>query len=170
MKSLQRHLLIAGLVGSLGVAAVAQSQTPPAPATQPAQPALREAPPTDAARADQRRDRMKRKIERRLGKLKQELKITAAQEPAWNAWTGALRPGARMQRPSRDELAALSTPERIDRLRASRIQRTAEMDRRLDATKSFYATLDVEQKKVFDAASLRFAKRHHGKRGFSHRG
>jgi hypothetical protein len=44
------------------------------------------------------------------------------------------------------------------------------MDRRLDATKSFYATLDAEQKKVFDAESLRFAKRHHGKRGFSHRG
>lgn len=43
------------------------------------------------------------------------------------------------------------------------------MDRRLDATMSFYATLDAEQK-VFDAESLRFARRHQGKRGFYHRG
>ncbi|MCE3272142.1 MAG: hypothetical protein K0S57_2539 [Ramlibacter sp.] len=170
MKSLQRHLLVAGLVGSLGMAAVAQSQTAPTPATQAPQQTVRERPPADAARAEQRRDRMKQKIERKLGKLKQELKITSAQEPAWNAWTGALQPGAKPQRPGREELAALSTPERIDRLRATRAQRMAEMDRRLDATKSFYATLDAEQKKVFDAESLRFAKRHHGKRGFSHRG
>lgn len=170
MKPLQRHLLVAGLVGSLGMAAIAQSQTAPATATQAPQQTMRERPPADAARADQRRDRMKQKIERKLGRLKQELKITSAQDPAWNAWTGALQPGAKLQRPSRDEMAALSTPERIDRLRATRAERMAEMDRRLDATKSFYATLDAQQKKVFDAESLRFAHRHHGKRGFSHRG
>jgi hypothetical protein len=66
-------------------------------------------------------------------------------------------------------MAALTTPERIDRMIAMRAQRNAEMDKRFEATKTFYATLTADQKKVFDAESLRFAKRH-GKRGFSHGG
>lgn len=164
MNSLQRHLLVAGLVGSLGLAAFAQTQAPP-PAAAQSQP-----PSADrAAQPQQHGDRMQKKVERKLGKLKQQLQITAAQEPAWTAWAGAVKPGARMQRPSRQEFAALTTPERIDRIRAARTQRDAEMDRRLDATKSFYTTLTAEQKKVFDDASLRFVH-HHGKRGFSHRG
>lgn len=167
MNPLQRHLLVAGLVGSLGLAAFAQSQPQPQP------PAAAQSQPQTTERAvdkpHHRGDRMQKKVERKLGKLKQQLQITAAQEPAWTAWAGAVKPGARMQRPSRQEFAALTTPERIDRIRAARAQRDAEMDRRLDATKSFYTTLTAEQKKVFDDASLRFAQ-HHGKRGFSHRG
>ena len=38
------------------------------------------------------------------------------------------------------------------------------MDKRGDATKTFYATLTAEQKKVFDAESWR------GRRGGHHRG
>ncbi|MEJ5992198.1 Spy/CpxP family protein refolding chaperone [Ramlibacter sp. PS3R-8] len=165
MNSLQRHLVVAGLVGSLGLAAVAQSQTPSAD-TQAQPPAAERA----ADNPDQRRDFMQKKVERKLGKLKQQLQITPAQESAWNAWAGAVQPGTKMQRSSRAELAALTTPERIDRMRAARTLRNAEIDRRLDATKSFYAALTAEQQKAFDEASLRFAMHHHGKRGFSHRG
>lgn len=170
MKSLHRHVLVASLVGSLGLAAVAQSQISPAAGTPAPQQSTAERAPAAAAQGEQRRDRMHGKIERKLGRLKQKLQITAAQEPAWTAWAGAVKPGAKMQRPSRQDMAALTTPERIDRMLALRAQRNAEMDKRLDATRSFYATLTAEQKKVFDAESLRLAARHGGKRGFSHRG
>jgi hypothetical protein len=157
MNTLRRSLIAAGLAASLGLAAIAQPQ-----------PQATAAP--DVPQVEQRQDRMHKKVERKLGKLKEKLQISAAQEPAWTAWTGAIRPGPTMERPKRAEFAALHTPERIDRIRALRAQRNAEMDKRLDATKSFYAALTADQKKVFDAESLRFAKRHHGKRGASHRG
>ena len=72
------------------------------------------------------------------------------------------------QRPERGEFAKLTTPERIDRMRALRAQRNAEMDKRMDATKGFYAVLTAEQKKTFDAESLRFLGG--GKGGHHHRG
>jgi len=91
----------------------------------------------------------------RLADLKQKLQITPAQEGAWTAFTTALQPTQPMQRPNRDEFAQLTTPERIDRMRQLRNQRMAEMDRRGDATKTFYAALTPAQQKVFDAQTLR---------------
>ena len=78
-----------------------------------------------------------------------KLAITPAQEGAWSTWTAAIKPTPH-QRPDRAELQSLTTPERIDRMRALRAQRNAEMDRKMDATKVFYASLNGEQKKVFD--------------------
>ena len=48
-------------------------------------------------------------------------------------------------------------------MRAMRSARAAEMDKRADATKTFYAALSPEQKKVFDAETAR------GHRGGGHR-
>lgn len=67
---------------------------------------------------------------------------------------------ADMKHPDRAEMDKLTTPERIDKMRALRTQRDAEMDKRADATKAFYATLTPEQKKVFDANT---ARSHHGR-------
>ena len=75
----------------------------------------------------------------------------------------------RMQRPDRAEFARLATPERIDRLRALRAARNAEMDKRLDATKSFYAALSSEQKAVFDAVGMRYLGGGKGGHGFGGR-
>jgi periplasmic protein CpxP/Spy len=55
----------------------------------------------------------------------------------------------------------LTTPERIDKMRAMRVQRDTEMDKRADATKAFYATLNAEQKKIFDAEAMNRGG-HHG--------
>lgn len=115
-------------------------------------------------------DTRSRKIARKLAQLKQKLQVTPGQETAWTAWTGAVQPGTKLQRPSREEMAALTTPDRIDRMLALRSQRNDAMDQRLDATLTFYATLTAEQKKVFDAETLRFARRHHGKRGHGYGG
>ena len=159
MKSLHRHLIAAALLGALGLGAVAQAQTPPAGdhrghTTQGGR--------HDPAKVEEFRARMQERMARRLGELKQKLQITAAQEGAWTAWTGAMAP-ARMQRPDRAEFARLTTPERIDRMRAHRAQRNADMDKRMDATKAFYAALSAEQKTTFDAEGMRFMRG--GKRG-----
>jgi hypothetical protein len=58
----------------------------------------------------------------------------------------------------------MTTPDRIDHMRALRTQRDAEMDRRADATKAFYAQLTAEQKKTFDAETARMFRPHGGMR------
>ena len=47
-------------------------------------------------------------------------------------------------------------------MRAMRTERTAMMDKRAEATKVFYATLNPIQKRVFDLESARRAKHGHG--------
>lgn len=103
---------------------------------------------------------------KRLGELKQKLQITPAQEGAWTAFAAAHQPPATpMMRPDREAMSRMTTPERIDQMRAMRTQRNAEMDRRLDATQSFYAALTTEQRKQFDDQTM-----HGGHRGGMHRG
>lgn len=108
---------------------------------------------------------------KRLGELKQKLAITPDQEGAWNAFAAAHQPPATpIARPDREAISRMTTPERIDQMRAMRAQRNAEMDRRLDATKSFYAALTAQQRAQFDELTTRQGHRggHHG--GGMHRG
>jgi hypothetical protein len=176
MKSLHRHLLAAGLLASIGFGAYAQ-----VPASQPAPGAPHmmqgERGHMDGARAEQFRQRMQERRAQRLAVFKEMLRISPAQEGAWNAWTASLQPGARPQRPNPAEIAHMTTPERIDRMRAMRAERNAEMDRKAEATKAFYAQLSPAQRTVFDAESLKFAhgghrggRGHHGERGEHGRG
>lgn len=162
---LHRQLIAAALLGAVGLGAVAQTQTPPAGEHRGH---MMQGGRHDPARMEEFRARMQERMAKRLGELKQKLQITSAQEGAWTAWTTAVTP-TRMQRPDRAEFASLTTPERIDRMRAHRAQRNADMDKRMDATKTFYAALSAEQKKTFDAEGLRFMRggkgghgRHHG--------
>ncbi|MDT8990344.1 Spy/CpxP family protein refolding chaperone [Curvibacter sp. APW13] len=108
---------------------------------------------------------------KRADALKAQLKLTPEQEPAWNAWVSAMKPDAKSkpQRPNREELDKLSTPERIDKMRALRNEQhsamMAEMDKRDQATKTFYASLNAEQKKVFDNQHMRMAGHERGQAG-----
>ena len=163
MKTLHRHLLTAGLLAGLGIAAVAQTQTPPTPPAGNA-PHMMQGERAHRGNPEQMRARMEQRMAKRLGDLKQKLQITAAQEGAWTAWTGAMKPTA-FQRPDRAEFERLATPERIERMRALRTARNAEMDKRFDATKTFYGTLTADQKKVFDAEGMRFMRGGKGMRG-----
>jgi periplasmic protein CpxP/Spy len=174
MKPLHRYLLTAGLLASLGLAAVAQTQTPTAPAAGQGAPHTMQGEHgrMDPARMERMRARMEERMAKRLGELKQKLQISRGQESAWETWTAAIKP-THLQRPDRAGFRQLTTPERIDRIKAMRAQRGAEMDKRLDATKTFYAQLNPEQQKVFDEVGLRFASRMGGKRGHGfghHRG
>ena len=105
-------------------------------------------------------------MNRHLAALKEKLQITAAQETAWNSFASAMQPAANLQRPDRQAMANMTTPERIDQMRAMRDRRNAEMDRRAEATKAFYAQLTPEQKKTFDTETARMGHGHgHGPRG-----
>jgi periplasmic protein CpxP/Spy len=117
-----------------------------------------------AGMRDHRMDpaKMQERMAKRQAALKQKLQLSPGQEGAWNAWTAAMKPGD-FKRPERGEFDKLTTPERIDRMRAMRDQHIAQMDKRAEATKAFYATLTPEQKKTFDAemAHGRHGRRHH---------
>ncbi|MGE0329107.1 MAG: Spy/CpxP family protein refolding chaperone [Ramlibacter sp.] len=158
-----KRLLLAGLVAT--VAAAAMAQTPPAPAADGKPGMQHRMGKHDPAR-------MKEFMAKRQAELKQKLAITPAQESAWTAWTAALQPPAtRPERLSREEIARLTTPERIEKMRAQRAQRQSLMDKRADATNTFYAALNAEQKKVFDAETVRFAGGgRHGGHGGGHGG
>ena len=168
MNRIHKQLLTAGLLAAVAATAFAQT---PAPAANPAAPqaqqhAHRGYGPMDPARMQERRARMEQRMAERMEFFKFKLKITPAQEGAWTAWTSAMKPAAtRPQRPDRAELERMTTPERIDRMRALRTARQAENDRRMDATKTFYGTLTADQKKVFDTASLDMLQRRGGGRG-----
>jgi protein CpxP len=168
MKSLRHHLLTAAVLAGLGVGAIAQTQTAPAPQT--GGPRMMQGQGgNDAAGMERHRAHRQERLAKRLGVLKAQLKIAAPQEGAWTTWTTALQP-TRMQRPDRAEFQRLNTPERIDRMRALRAARNADMDKRLDATKTFYASLNTEQKAVFDAVGMRYAGKGGMDRGMGGKG
>lgn len=52
----------------------------------------------------------------------------------------------------------MSTPERLDQMQAHKAQHDAQMQKHIEATKTFYASLNAEQKKVFDKETARFMR------------
>ena len=100
---------------------------------------------------EQRMERMQQRRAEHMAQVKAELQLTPAQEPAWADFTASMQPGQRhAQLGGREGMENLTTPERIDRMRAMRIQRAAEADRRGDAVKTFYSALSAPQQKTFD--------------------
>ena len=103
--------------------------------------------------------KMQQRMDRHFGVLKTQLKLTASQEGAWTSFKAALQPSADMrQHARRDELAKLPTLERMEKMKALRTQHftdlSAAMDKRFDATRTFYAALAPEQQKIFDAKAM----------------
>lgn len=102
-----------------------------------------------------RQERMKAHMAQRAAELKADLQLTPEQESGWNAYLAAMKPAAAPARPKREDIAKLSTPERLDKMREMRQQREAAFDQRDAATRSFYAGLSAEQQKTFDARTAR---------------
>lgn len=166
-----RNLVIAGVLAATGAFAVAQG-TPPAP-TGAAPTAERRGPPPqgmhrDGPRQADRTEIHKRMAERhakREAEFKTRLQLTQQQEGAWGTFSAAMKPAAApAQRPAREDFAKLTTPQRLDRMQQLKTQRDAEMAKRADATRAFYAQLSPSQQKVFDLETLRGPR--HGDRGF----
>lgn len=115
--------------------------------------------------------KMEAMVTKHLADLKTKLKIGSAQEGAWTTFTAALKPPTRAEhaRPDAAEMEKLTTPERIDKMRTHRVQRMtemqAQMDKREEATKNFYAALNADQKKVFDAEHRKMMQRWGDRKG-----
>lgn len=172
MKPLFKSLLVSSLIATAGFASYAQTADKPTPSATSMQNAGAAGPANHMGKMNpERRQAMTTK---HIEALKAKLKITAAQEGPWTSFTAAMQPPTGMdhQRPDRAELEKLTTPERIEKMRALRNQRMTEMqaamDKRDDAIKTFYAVLAPEQQKVFDAEHASMAKRFgekHGRHG-----
>jgi periplasmic protein CpxP/Spy len=166
MKTNLKLSLIAGLLVAAG-AAYSQSQ-------------MGECGPAMGPGMDMRHDRMGKMdparmqamMEERDALLKAQLKLTPAQEAAWQVYVDARKPTAPptdLQRPDPIEMAKLTTPERLDKMKAMHEERmkimTAAMAKHDGAIRAFYATLTSVQQKVFDAVSM---QGHPGPMGENH--
>ena len=138
---------------------------------------------------EQRMERWQQRRAQHMEEVKAGLQLTPQQATAWADFTAAMQPGPRhAQLDALESMENLTTPERIDRMRAMRIQRAAQADQQGDAVKRFYAMLSAPQQKTFDqqmhrmqqpmhqdhmggpvAKSLRGSNKAQGARGAQHR-
>ena len=162
MNTIRKSLIIGMTVLSLGaVGSSAFAADTPAPGRH-GQALTQE---QRAAKAAERQAKFKEMVAKHQAALHDKLKLTAAQEPAWNAFVAASAPKLHAARPDRAALAQLSAPERAEKRLEMRKQMIAQHETHLAALKTFYAQLTPEQQKTFDEAT----KRHHG-RGHGHGG
>ncbi len=172
MNTLSKNLLIAFTALGIAGGAVAQTATAPAPEGRHGHAVSAE------QRAAHKAERQAKHAEcraQREAKLRADLKLSAQQEPAFAAFLAAGKPAQRPQMrdgSERAKFAALSAPQRMERMIERQKQRTARMEARLAALNNFYAVLTPEQKKVFDSQPMRggFGKHrghggHHGQHG-----
>ena len=157
MKVNLKPVLLAALLTGSALTVLAQPAGGPPPEGQPG---MQQPGP-------EQRGRMQEHMAKRAAELKASLKLSSEQEGSWNAYVAAMKPGAPSAPPKREDYAKLSTPERLDKMRAQRQQREAEFDKRDAATRSFYGTLSAEQKKTFDTRTARLM---HGEEGRRHPG
>jgi Spy/CpxP family protein refolding chaperone len=105
---------------------------------------------------------------KRQAKLHDLLKLTAAQEPAWTTYQGAIKPVPHTG--EHTDLASLSAPDRLSKMIEMAKQHTTAMEGHLAALNTFYATLTSEQKAIFDANTMGGAKAPHHRMGMMHYG
>ena len=106
-------------------------------------------------------------MQQRMEAFKQKLQLTPAQEPAWNSFVQSMQSNAEARHARLDwqGMDKLTTPERIDRMRAMHAQRGAEMERRGESVKAFYAQLTQAQQKTFDEQGARMYGQSGAKQG-----
>lgn len=162
---MKRHLPYgAALAGAallaLGAGAVATAQPTP-PAADAGRPAAH----------TQMREHMRERVEARAKQVHDALNLRPGQEAAWQAMVGEVRAGFRHDGPrgERPNAAAMTTPERLDFMAARMAEHQARFQRTAAAVKRFYAQLDPQQQKVFDAVAGR-GMGMMGGRGGMHRG
>lgn len=102
----------------------------------------------------------------KMAVLKANLKLSPQQEAAWNDFVGQRQ--AQMQQGGVDrkakhaEFAAMTTPQRLDKMLEMSEMRREKMVARAEATKAFYAQLSPAQQSVFDAQAKTYRHRGHG--------
>jgi len=155
-KTRVKPLLLASLLATSSLFAMAQNATPAA-GPQDGQPKAQRGMMHNDRMGQMDPAKMQEFMAKRQAALKARLKIEASQEGAWTSFTSAMKPPADLAKrrgEMRAEMQKLSTPERIDKMKALRAERDSFMDKRADAVKTFYAALNPEQKKIFDSRPM----------------
>ncbi len=149
---MRRSLTTALTAALFGATAASVALAQPAPGPRPGPQRFQERPfsrPTE-------------RIEARLAYIKTALKITAAQEPQWNAYADVMRKGAkeaeqRMQdwraqhKPgARGPAQRLNAIERLERMQTFHANAVTRINELLAVEKPLYAALSPEQKRVAD--------------------
>jgi hypothetical protein len=169
-----RKLIAATLAASLtSFAVLSFAQTTAAPSPELRAQHMAQRADHHATNPSERQAKMQQRHAERQAALKTTLGITAEQEPAWNAYVARTGPEFRADRHAqREDLAKLTTPERLDKMQAHQAERTAAMTRKIDATRSLYSALTPEQQKRFDTQALTHFQRAgmHGKHSGAHHG
>lgn len=162
MSYFSHRLIATAVAAALSLPVLAQTSTPgpAAPATAQAEPGQSQQRDPQMRRPAPDRAKMQERRAQRLADFQEKLQLTRAQQPAWEAFQAAMQPGTRHARLDHQGMEQLTTPERIDRMRAVRIQRAAQADQRGEAVKTFYAALTPDQQKTFDAQSRRMQASH----------
>ena len=151
MKPIRISLIAAGLTLALGSTAFAQPGPMGGPGMPQGQPQQ-----MHEHMHESMHGRMAERHAKHLSELKAKLKLDANQEAGWKTFADAMQPpAAPPARPDRVAMQKLTTPERIDQMLALHAQHDADMKKRAEATKTFYAGLSAEQKKTFDAETAR---------------
>jgi leucyl aminopeptidase (aminopeptidase T) len=127
------RLLLAAMIAAASAIATAQ----PAPVQQARDPATMY-------------QRMTERHEARMAQLKEQLKLTAGQQAAWNTFAQAMQPLAQPVFPSREEISKL-TPEQRAEMRQQRLTaRQARMEQHKQAMQTLRAQLTPEQQATLD--------------------
>lgn len=106
--------------------------------------------------------KMQERMDQHAKRLHDALKITPAQEGAWQAYLSALK--SNMPQRGQFERAAfkdMPAPERMEKRIEMAKNHIARMEANLAATKTFYAALTPEQQKLFDEKAGHFGHRRH---------
>ncbi|WP_020655701.1 Spy/CpxP family protein refolding chaperone [Massilia niastensis] len=171
MNTLRKNIVIAlAALGIAGAAVGVQAQTQ-APAADGRHGHALTVEQRQAKKAEFRAKHAQARAEHQA-KLRDALKLTPAQQPAWDAFVASMTPdrkGERAGRPDRAAWDSLSAPQRMQKRIDMQKERTARMEARLSALNSFYTVLTPEQRKVFDEQSKqRHGGRHHRGHGHGH--
>lgn len=113
------------------------------------------------------------KMAKRQAKLHDDLKITSAQETAWQTFIGKIkpvRPTDMPQRPNKEEWAKQTAPERLDHRMEFLKHAETRLAERTAAVKEFYAVLTPVQQKVFDDHFKQMEQHRFGGHRGGHRG
>jgi protein CpxP len=147
MNSFQQSLVIAVASVGMGSAALAASDTGPAPG---AGGSHWGAFGSHGAMSAER-------VAKRQAALHDKLSLSPAQEAAWKTYTDKLQATA-PARPEGTSFATMTAPERADRMVAFQQAAQQRAAARAQAVKEFYVVLSPEQQKIFDS---QFKGRHH---------
>ena len=89
-------------------------------------------------------------FDKRIKELHDKLKLSSAQEPAWNEFVEKSKPEEDLSKFDNSKLPNLPAPELLDRMLSLIKAKQQDMESRAEVVKSFYNALTAQQQTIFD--------------------